>query len=275
MISNQVGAYRLSKEELQEAETLGFSSASKYLRYKMGRQEEEAGEVIQPPIEREVSFPLEEKPSFHAEPVSRTDMTSTKELMEESQKRIRAEEELKYLRSKLAEQSGQLNGYLGEVDKRIQEELLRRDYHDLKEKHSEAEKEISGLEKDNEDLETKNRELEKRMGTLETLREFTPQIVNGLAGWFPRQAEKIANNLAGVVPSSPSQLSETDQENLQFGTYFKSLFTENDLQEVMDLCISISQNRQLLVLLKQFMAKLAAKQKDFTQKKTDLNDQVQ
>ncbi len=257
MLQNQVGALRLSKEEQAEAERMGFESASKYLRHKLSEKEDGKIDRLEEEV-REDTSNEKEAPIMYQENINATGHGAT-ELMSETQKRIRAEEELKYVKQKMQEQTGQLNGYLGEVDKRIQEELLKRDYHDLKEKYADAEKELAGLEKENEKLEKETRELEKQLGVLETIKEFTPQIVNGLAGWFPKQAEKIANNLAGVVTTK--SLPE-DDDNLQFAIYFKSLFTENELQDVMDLCIAISQDKNLLPMLKAYLSKI--KNKEFS-----------
>jgi hypothetical protein len=257
MLQNSVGAYRLSKEEMHDAETLGFTSASKYLRYKLSKLKEDNHE--DPELEEELRKSQEQPLKPSTEPIIPATTMETSNLNDEVYKRIRAEEELKYLKQKMSEQQGQLNGYFGEVEKRIQEELLKRDHELLKKELAQAKKELDGIERENENLEVRNKELEKQMQFLDTLREFTPQIVNGLAGRFPRQAERIANSLAGIVPESSSSLSEEDKSDLEFSKHFKSLFTDSEFREVMNLCIALSQNKNLLPLVRQFLSKVSQK----------------
>ena len=223
------GAVRLTDEQYEEMELLGLSNESAYVNYKLNGN----GHLK---VSRSDS---REHENQHSQYVA-SQLALQKAAFENQQLREKLEE-----LTRTSEES--LNGVSIRVNKMLEEELLRRDFEALKKERDHLNREIEKLEKKlekaEEKLEEKSQEIEelaKKFGLIEIGKTLLPGAISGLARRYPRELKSLATTLGELAGEEGKMLETTglneEQQNLlNIAEYFRSLFDDQQFEQLIEI----------------------------------------
>ena len=239
------GSVRLSDEQYEEMERLGIDSESAYVKYKLNGAQQHL-QVLRNEEQTQVSAPVEQVPIQSFE-----DKLALQKLAIENEQ----------LKSKLEEVSASkeetLSGIHDQVSGMLRDELLKRDFEDLKKEVATKEKEINKLERELEtttaqieDKESEIEELVKKLGLVELGRALLPGAVSGLAKKYPKEMQGLAATLGELSGEEPGQLpaagqlSEEQQNLLNIAEYFRELFDDEQFEQIIQMISQLGEQIQ-------------------------------
>ncbi|MBR09468.1 MAG: hypothetical protein CMP48_17505 [Rickettsiales bacterium] len=244
------GSVRLSDEQYEEMERLGIDSESAYVKYKLnGAQQHLQVLRKEEHPEQEQVYPA--KTEQVPEHGNVADKLALQKLSLEN-------EQLKSKLNELAEaKSEALDGIHGQVSNMLRDELLKRDFEDLKKELAAREKEINKLEKELEkatsQIEEKESEIEelvKKLGLVELGKALLPGAVSGLAKKYPKEMQGLAATLGELSGEEPGQLpaagqlSEEQQNLLNIAEYFRELFDDEQFEQIIQMISQLGEQIQ-------------------------------
>lgn len=287
------GSVRLTDEQYEEMEKLGIDSESAYVKYKLNgaqqhlqvlRSEENDGQEIT--LKQEV--PRTETHKEYLSPKLFEDKLAMQRLSFENEQLKSKLEEL----SKTKEEA--LDGIHGQVSAMLRDELLKRDFEDLKKEVAAKQKAIEKLEKELEkseqlveEKESEIIELVKKLGLVELGKALLPGAVNGLAKKYPKEMQGLAATLGelsgqeqGQLPAA-GQLSEEQQNLLNIAEYFRDMFDDEQFEQVIQMVSQLGEQIQedgtligkVIYYLKQ-LAKMRGSQQKQSEKQNEQEQEV-
>ena len=249
---------RLDTQQIEEMNTLGFKNPSQYVKYKLGSiSAEEAMQQIEGlgSIQQNYS---ESKPNA---PQNIEDAIRLRKAESENE---RLRHELNALKSNSSESLGQLDTIANE---RVNQILKDREHVQLK-----HDKEILLLEAKQKDTEIENLKADlkgtnAKIKNIELIKQFAPVVQPVLAGLGRGIAAMqggggISALLSGfdqIGDAQESKLSNEDESSLELGRNIQSMFTENELQQVLFTVAIMSKDKNLIKIIPQFINKLSEK----------------
>ncbi|MEO1054265.1 MAG: hypothetical protein AAFX87_26750 [Bacteroidota bacterium] len=239
------GSVRLSDEQYEEMERLGIDSESAYVKYKLSGAQQHL-QVLRNEDQTQVSAPVEQVPIQSFE-----DKLALQKLAIENDQ----------LKNKLEEVSASkeetLSGIHDQVSGMLRDELLKRDFEDLKKEVATKDKEINKLERELEkataqieDKESEIEELVKKLGLVELGKALLPGAVSGLAKKYPKEMQGLAATLGELSGEEPGQLpaagqlSEEQQNLLNIAEYFRELFDDEQFEQIIQMVSQLGEQIQ-------------------------------
>ncbi len=239
------GSVRLSDEQYEEMERLGIDSESAYVKYKLNGAQQHL-QVLRNEEQTQVSAPVEQVPIQSFE-----DKLALQKLAIENEQ----------LKNKLEEVSASkeetLSGIHDQVSGMLRDELLKRDFEDLKKDVATKDKVINKLERELEkataqieDKESEIEELVKKLGLVELGKALLPGAVSGLAKKYPKEMQGLAATLGELSGEEPGQLpaagqlSEEQQNLLNIAEYFRELFDDEQFEQIIQMISQLGEQIQ-------------------------------
>ncbi|TRX54387.1 hypothetical protein FNH22_19950 [Fulvivirga sp. M361] len=241
------GSVRLSDEQYEEMERLGIDSESAYVKYKLNGAQQHL-QVLRNEDQTQLPAPMatEQMPFQSFE-----DKLALQKLSIENEQ----------LKNKLEEMSTSkeetLSGIHDQVSGMLRDELLKRDFEDLKKEVIANEKEINKLERELEkataqieDKESEIEELVKKLGLVELGKALLPGAVSGLAKKYPKEMQGLAATLGELSGEEPGQLpaagqlSEEQQNLLNIAEYFRELFDDEQFEQIIQMISQLGEQIQ-------------------------------
>ncbi|MEM1405454.1 MAG: hypothetical protein AAGG59_01665 [Bacteroidota bacterium] len=241
------GSVRLSDEQYEEMERLGIDSESAYVKYKLNGAQQHL-QVLRNEDQTQLPAPVatEQMPVQSFE-----DKLALQKLAIENEQ----------LKNKLEEVSASkeetLSGIHDQVSGMLRDELLKRDFEDLKKEVATKDKEINKLERELEkataqieDKESEIEELVKKLGLVELGKALLPGAVSGLAKKYPKEMQGLAATLGELSGEEPGQLpaagqlSEEQQNLLNIAEYFRELFDDEQFEQIIQMISQLGEQIQ-------------------------------
>ena len=237
------GSVRLTDEQYEDMERLGLANESAYVNYKLNHARNHM-QVIK-------------RENFEGESTSDNQMPG-KSSLEDKLALQRLTLENQQLKEKLdtlsQDKEETLNGVRYQVNNLLKDELLKRDFEELKKENANQQKEIDKLEKRLEKaedtIEEKNGEIEelvKKLGLVELGKALLPGAVGGLAKRYPKEMQGLAATLGELggeethhLPNA--SLNEKQQNLLQIAEYFRELFTDEQFEQVIQMISQLGEH---------------------------------
>ena len=241
------GSVRLSDEQYEEMERLGIDSERAYVKYKLNGAQQHL-QVLRNEDQTQLPAPVatEQMPVQSFE-----DKLALQKLAIENEQ----------LKNKLEEVSASkeetLSGIHDQVSGMLRDELLKRDFEDLKKEVATKDKEINKLERELEkataqieDKESEIEELVKKLGLVELGKALLPGAVSGLAKKYPKEMQGLAATLGELSGEEPGQLpaagqlSEEQQNLLNIAEYFRELFDDEQFEQIIQMISQLGEQIQ-------------------------------
>lgn len=252
---SSVATIRLNAQQQEEMHTMGFKNGSQYLQWKISNVSPE-----------EAALQMESLSGFQIE----NRIASSN--IEDAIRLTKAEAETERLKAKLKELESNSSESLGKLDSVVNDRLqqLLKDREHLQLKHD---KEILSLEASakNAEIESLKSELDSfksKMKNIELVKQFAP-IVQPVLGQLAKGFIGMAQNGGGLMgfakaldslgSSQELQISAEDESALELGKNMQSMFTENELQQVLFTVAIMGREKKLITQIPHIINKLTSK----------------
>lgn len=249
---SSVATIRLNAQQTEEMGVLGFSNPSQYIKYKLGETTPE-----------EAALQIEglSGAQGHIKYEGPQNIQDAVRLAKAEAEAERLRTELNALRGSSSETLGKLDS---EINARVEAQLKQIEHLQLK--HDKDKLVLEAKQKDIE-LEGLKNELEEtksKIKTMEVIKQFTPAVQPILAG-IGRGIAAIqsgggfAGFLGGfeAIGDVESKLSAEDESSLELGKNIQSMFTDQELQQVLYSVAIMGRDKSLITQLPRLIAKLA------------------